>query len=99
MRMHDWEDIKASWPERNTAEYQAGRARARLELTLGMRVRELRLAAGLSQSALARLVGTRQPNIARLEGGGGMPRLETLERIAEALSADLVVAILPRTAA
>lgn len=99
MKTKDFEEIKAGWADAQTPEFRAGVETARRELLLGMRVRELRLAAGLSQSALARLVGTRQPNIARLEAGGGMPKVETLERVAEALDADLVVAIVPRTAA
>lgn len=99
MKAKDFEEIKAGWADAQTPEFRAGVEVARREILLGMRVRELRLAAGLSQSALARLVGTSQPNIARLEAGGGMPKLETLDRIATALCADLVVALVPRTAA
>ncbi len=95
MKTTKWDDVKASWPDRDTPQYQAAYERARRELELGLRVRELRLAAGLSQSALAKLVGTRQPNIARLEAGGGMPRIDTLDRIAQALGAELVVILQP----
>ncbi|HWM62633.1 MAG TPA: helix-turn-helix transcriptional regulator [Solirubrobacterales bacterium] len=47
-------------------------------------VRELRLAAGLSQRALAKRAATSQPAIARYEGGVAAPSLETLERLAAA---------------
>lgn len=47
-------------------------------------VRELRLAAGLSQRALAKRAATSQPAIARYEGGVATPSLETLERLAAA---------------
>jgi predicted transcriptional regulator len=51
---------------------------------------------GLSQQELARLVGTTQSSIARLERGGRPPRIDTLLRIADALDCDLRVDLLPR---
>ena len=51
---------------------------------------------GLSQDALARLVGTTQSSIARLERGGRPPRIDTLLRIADALECDLRVDLVPR---
>lgn len=47
-------------------------------------VRELRLAAGLSQRALARRAGTSQPAVARYERGASTPSWETLQRLATA---------------
>lgn len=60
-----------------------------------MQIRELRLAAGVSQKELARMVSSSQPAIARLEADGGMPRIETLERVAQALGAALVIGLRP----
>jgi transcriptional regulator with XRE-family HTH domain len=51
---------------------------------------------GLSQAELAALVGTTQSAIARLEGGGRPPRIDTLLRIANALDADLHIELLDR---
>ena len=51
---------------------------------------------GLSQADLAALVGTTQSAIARLESGGGPPRIDTLLRIANALDADLHVELRDR---
>ncbi len=51
---------------------------------------------GLSQQDLATLTGTTQSAIARLEGGGRPPRIDTLLRIAEALDCDLIVRLEPR---
>ena len=51
---------------------------------------------GLSQAALAELVGTTQSAIARLESGGRPPRIDTLLRIANALDADLHIELLDR---
>jgi len=52
---------------------------------LGARLRELRLAAGLTQAELARRTGIHRPNIARVVAGRHTPSLETLARIANAI--------------
>jgi DNA-binding Xre family transcriptional regulator len=56
-----------------------------------------RSARNLSQRELAELVGTTQSAIARLEGGGRPPRIDTLLRIAEALDCELMVELRQRT--
>jgi ribosome-binding protein aMBF1 (putative translation factor) len=60
------------------------------------RVAERRRARGLSQAELGKLCGTTQSAIARLEGGGRPPRIDTLLRIAAALECELVVDLRPR---
>jgi transcriptional regulator with XRE-family HTH domain len=95
MRVHDWDEIKAGWSDRDSPEYRAEFQSARRELELGIQIRELRLAASMSQKELARIVGSSQPAIARLEAGGGMPKIETLERVAQALGAELVIGLRP----
>src|SRR5829696_773096 len=57
---------------------------------------ERRAARGFSQRELARLVGTTQSAIARLESGGRPPRIDTLLRIADALECELHVTLTPR---
>lgn len=52
--------------------------------SLPLLVRELRLAAGLSQRALALRAATSQPAVARYERGGAAPSWETLQRLAAA---------------
>jgi ribosome-binding protein aMBF1 (putative translation factor) len=59
------------------------------------RVAERRRELGLSQAELAHAVSTTQSAIARLEGGGRPPRIDTLLRIADALDCDLVVDLRP----
>jgi DNA-binding XRE family transcriptional regulator len=49
----------------------------------------MRLKKGLSQAALAQLVGTSQSHIARMEKGDDDIRLSTARRLAEALGTDL----------
>ena len=53
----------------------------------------LRTEASLTQAALAERMGTTQSAIARMEGGGTQPTLETLGRLAAAVGQDLVIAV------
>jgi len=53
---------------------------------------EARERAGITQEELAKRIGTKQPAISRLERGGfGKATVETLQKIAEALDAKLVI--------
>jgi DNA-binding XRE family transcriptional regulator len=63
----------------------------RLVHDVAIAVRSMRDAAGLTQAELAKLVGTSQPSIARMEKGLDQrtPRWETLHKIARALGKNL----------
>jgi HTH-type transcriptional regulator / antitoxin HipB len=63
---------------------------------VGSAVRAARRRAGISQSELADLAGMSQPSIARLERGVVSPTVITLDRIARALGADLVIDFEPQ---
>ena len=52
-----------------------------------------RLKQGMTQTVLARKIGTKQSAIARLESGRYNPTLGFLEKVAEALGAKLKVSI------
>ena len=56
-------------------------------------VYRLRSEAALPQAELAKRMGTSQSAIARMEGGGVRPTLETLARLAAAVGQDLVVGV------
>ena len=60
-------------------------------------VSEQRIARDLSQKELAELCATSQPAIARLEAGVRPPRIDTLQRVANALDCELEVRLRPRT--
>ena len=62
-------------------------------LDLGYQITRLRLLGGMTQAELADKVGTRQPAIARLENGSSLPSLSFLERIANALDAQVEIKI------
>lgn len=50
---------------------------------------------GLTQTEFGRLIGMRQPHVARLESGDHEPSLSTLVRLAAALGEDFTVEIKP----
>jgi transcriptional regulator with XRE-family HTH domain len=77
-------------PQRG-AEAFARYERARASIMVGSAVRAARRRAGLSQVELARRAGTSQPSIARLERGMVSPTVISLDRIARALGAELVI--------
>ena len=59
----------------------------------GVLVQQARVRAGLSQRGLARLAGTSQAMVARIEGGRQSPSLTTLRRLLEACGANIVVQV------
>ncbi len=65
-------------------------ARAREGTRLGLVLTEMREARGLTQRELSEKTGIKQPMLARIERGQ-MPTLPTLGRIAQALSARVVI--------
>src|SRR5258708_37172558 len=81
MRQHKtWTEIRDEGLRRPAA--RRAYDDARLAYEIGRQVRELREAQGLSQGAVAHLMGTTQSVVARLEAGGTKPTLRTLERVA-----------------
>lgn len=61
------------------------------EFAIAKAVIQKRLEKGLTQTDLARKVGTRQSAISRLESGGYNPSIHFLEKVAKALNLNLVV--------
>jgi len=51
----------------------------------------------ISQTRLARIIGTRQPAISRLEKGDSNTTLNTLLKVAEALDLDIALSVRSRT--
>lgn len=73
------------------AEYEESRQAVELSFRIGESIRRLREAAGLSQRALARRMGTSQAQVARVEAGMVAATLSTLQRAARALDVVLTV--------
>ena len=66
------------------------------EYKLAVDLIRLRLAKGLTQEDLAKLLNTKQESIARLENGGSLPSLSTMKKLAEALDAELEINLHPK---
>ncbi|TLF80756.1 helix-turn-helix domain-containing protein [Nocardia cyriacigeorgica] len=83
--MDDLRRERVERPGFNAVEYDAGREEARLAIEFANAIRERRLELGLTQTAVAERAGLRQPDVSRLEAGGGTPTIGMLERLAHAL--------------
>ena len=70
---------------------------AELAYELGRAVRALREQRDWSQAQLAAAAGMTQSAVARFEAGGTVPSLRVLDRLAQALDAELTVQVTPRT--
>ena len=66
------------------------------EYQLAAALIRLRLAKGLTQEQLARLLNTKQESIARLESGSSLPSLSTVKKVANALDAELEIHLRPK---
>ncbi len=73
----------------------------RLELPsmLARQVIKMRVDKGITQAELAKLVGTQQSSISRLENMTSMPSLSFLQRIAEVLNARIEITLTPNQTA
>jgi len=63
------------------------------EFAIAQTVIEKRLEKGLSQSELAKKIGTKQSAISRLESGNYNPSISFLEKVAKALNLNLVISL------
>lgn len=77
------------------AETRAEYDRTAFANAVAIRVIGYRAEHGLSQSALARLLGMKQPAIARLEAGDHEPSLTTLGRLARGLGLEFHIDVTP----
>ncbi|MGQ0823730.1 MAG: helix-turn-helix domain-containing protein [Actinomycetota bacterium] len=89
---------RTTWNELKNKRHSSAAARAAYEdeariAAFQELVYRLRIEAGLTQAELAERIGTTQSAIARMEGGGTRPNLETLEKLARAVGAELVVGV------
>jgi ribosome-binding protein aMBF1 (putative translation factor) len=76
-------------------DYRREYERTRLANDVAAKVIAYRAKHGLSQSQLARMLGWRQPHVARLEAGDHEPSLSTLARLSSVLGLDFSVEVKP----
>ncbi len=75
-------------------EFRAEYEQADAEFAVIEALVKARIDAGLTQTELAKRIGTTQSAVARLEGGGTSPSLATLRRYAEATGTKLQVSLI-----
>ncbi|MFC1956946.1 helix-turn-helix domain-containing protein [Chloroflexota bacterium] len=66
------------------------------EYQLAATLIRLRLAKGLTQEDLARVLNTKQASIARLESGSSLPSLSMVKKVADALDAEMEIRLQPK---
>jgi ribosome-binding protein aMBF1 (putative translation factor) len=97
MANRTWNELRANRTARMTpaerGAYSEAYDEAALAHELATLVYDARTAAGVTQTELARRMGTHQSVIARLENGGGVPSIPTLDRLARALGMHLRIAV------
>jgi len=76
--------------------FRGRKRRTKTTHEVGVTIRELREAKGLTQEELAGAVGMMRGNISRIEAAKHRPALETMERIAKALKVSVADLIAPR---
>jgi transcriptional regulator with XRE-family HTH domain len=89
-----WDSIRAEViaDPQVKAEYDALES----EFDLARRVIALRKASGLNQRDFTARVGIKQPQLARLESGKQMPKLDTLSKIASGAGYEIEIHFVPK---
>jgi ribosome-binding protein aMBF1 (putative translation factor) len=87
------EDVRREHPIEDRVAYDRAYAEADLAGRLAEIVYRLRTTAGLTQTELARRMGTTQSAVARVEGGGSTPTLDLLDRVGRAVGAEIVLSV------
>ena len=75
--------------------FRAEFERAKLASAVALAVFTYRTDRGLSQRALADMLGMRQPQVARMEAGEVNPTMDTLTRLSKALGLHVTIRITP----
>jgi len=86
------DQLRAKYPPEDRDEYDRAYAAATLAGQLAELVYTLRTRAGLTQTELARRMGTTQSSIARIESGCSLATLDMLSRLAHATGSTLRLA-------
>ncbi len=90
MPSKNWEQIRAARAAADPG-FDERYEHARVNFELAQLVYDLRTGAGLTQTELARRMATKQPHVARLEGGSISPTIDLLRRLGDALGVRLVL--------
>jgi transcriptional regulator with XRE-family HTH domain len=67
------------------------------EFQIAQLIIDMRKAAKLTQQELANRTGIKQPQLARIESGGQLPRLDTLANLAKETGYDVEIHLIPKS--
>ena len=88
-----WRTVKAKRLEGEQVAEHPEYVQAGLDIQLGDMVRDRRRELGLSQADVAERAGISQPALSRIEGGGGIPTLAMLDRLARAMNTTFTITV------
>jgi ribosome-binding protein aMBF1 (putative translation factor) len=91
--MTSLDQVRLQHPITDQDAYRRAYAEADLASRLSEIVYRLRTDAGLTQTELARRMGTTQSAIARVEAGGSTPTLDLLDRVGRALDVQIPLTV------
>jgi ribosome-binding protein aMBF1 (putative translation factor) len=83
------DELREEHPVSDRAAYEQSYAEATLAHELARMVYSLRTHAGITQTELARRMGTTQSSVARWESGGSLPTIDLLDRLGQAVEVRL----------
>jgi len=99
MRTHNWDDVLQRRLDTMTPEqrqtFEDYDAEAEAQIRVAELVYEMRLKAGLTQTELARRIGTKQPYVSAVEAGGQSLTIATLIKLAKATGNRVVISAVP----
>ncbi|GLW26676.1 XRE family transcriptional regulator [Microbispora triticiradicis] len=87
-----WKTIRTERSRSEVVEH-AEYIQAGLDLRLGEMIRSRRIELGLTQAEVARRAQITQPALSRIEGGGGVPTLAMLDRLARAMETTFTITV------
>ncbi|MEU6711221.1 helix-turn-helix transcriptional regulator [Nonomuraea sp. NPDC046802] len=87
-----WKTVKTAQLREDVVE-DAEYVQAGLDLRLGDMVRARRIELGLTQAEVAQHAQISQPALSRIEGGGGVPTLAMLDRLARAMGTTFTITV------
>lgn len=88
-------EVDASYTPAQYVEYTEAKSEVDAQIALAELVYTMRTQAGISQTELARRMGTKQPFVSDLERGGRTPTVATLNRVARATGNRLRIVVEP----
>ncbi len=89
-----WEDLEKKWMK--DPKFVSEWEKVEPEYQLARSLIGARLEKKMTQTELARKIGSKQPVVSRIEAMASLPSVSLLKRIADALNTRLVIRFLPK---